>query len=36
VADRGYVIESGGILLTDTAANLQDNEEVQNSYLGIA
>ena len=36
VADRGYVIESGGILLSDTAANLQDNEEVQNSYLGIA
>ena len=36
VADRGYVIESGVILLTDTAANLRDNEEVQNSYLGIA
>jgi branched-chain amino acid transport system ATP-binding protein len=36
VADRGYVIESGKILLTDTAANLRDNEEVQNSYLGIA
>jgi branched-chain amino acid transport system ATP-binding protein len=36
VADRGYVIESGAILLTDTAANLRDNEEVQNSYLGIA
>jgi len=36
VADRGYVIESGAILLTDTAANLQENEEVQNSYLGIA
>jgi branched-chain amino acid transport system ATP-binding protein len=36
VADRGYVIESGGILLTDTAANLRENEEVQNSYLGIA
>jgi branched-chain amino acid transport system ATP-binding protein len=36
VADRGYVIESGGILLTDTAENLQENEEVQNSYLGIA
>ena len=36
VADRGYVIESGQILLTDTAANLRENEEVQNSYLGIA
>jgi branched-chain amino acid transport system ATP-binding protein len=36
VADRGYVIESGAILLTDTAENLRENEEVQNSYLGIA
>jgi branched-chain amino acid transport system ATP-binding protein len=36
VADRGYVIESGQILLTDTAENLRENEEVQNSYLGIA
>ena len=36
VADRGYVIESGRILLTDTASNLRENEEVQNSYLGIA
>jgi len=36
VADRGYVIESGAILLSDTAENLRENEEVQNSYLGIA
>ena len=36
VADRGYVIESGRILLTDTAENLRENEEVRNSYLGIA
>jgi len=36
VADRGYVIESGRILIADTAANLRENEEVQNSYLGIA
>jgi branched-chain amino acid transport system ATP-binding protein len=36
VADRGYVIESGRILLTDSAANLRENEEVRNSYLGIA
>jgi branched-chain amino acid transport system ATP-binding protein len=36
VADRGYVIESGAILLTDTAESLRENEEVQNSYLGIA
>jgi branched-chain amino acid transport system ATP-binding protein len=36
VADRGYVIESGKILLTDSADNLRENEEVRNSYLGIA
>ena len=36
VADRGYVMESGAILLSDTAENLRENEEVQNSYLGIA
>ena len=36
VANRGYVIESGRILLTDTAENLRENEEVRNSYLGIA
>jgi branched-chain amino acid transport system ATP-binding protein len=36
VADRGYVIESGKILLTDSAENLRENEEVRNSYLGIA
>jgi len=36
VADRGYGIESGAILLTDSAENLRENEEVQNSYLGIA
>ena len=36
VADRGYVIESGRILLTDSAENLRENEEVRNSYLGIA
>ena len=36
VADRGYVIETGRILLTDSADNLRENEEVRNSYLGIA
>ena len=36
VADRGYVIESGRILLTDSADKLRENEEVRNSYLGIA
>jgi ABC-type branched-chain amino acid transport systems, ATPase component len=36
VADRGYVIETGKIVLTDTAENLRNNEEVKNSYLGAS
>jgi branched-chain amino acid transport system ATP-binding protein len=36
VADRGYVIESGRIILSDRAENLRENEMVRNSYLGIA
>ena len=35
VADRGYVLQTGEIVLQDTAANLQKNEEVQKAYLGI-
>ena len=35
VADRGYVLQTGEIVLTDTAANLQKNEMVQKAYLGI-
>ena len=36
VADRGYVIESGAILLTDRAENLRENKSVQDAYLGVA
>ncbi len=36
VADRGYVIESGRIILSDRAESLRENEMVRNSYLGIA
>ena len=36
IADRGYVIETGRIVLSDSAANLRENEQVQKSYLGIA
>ena len=36
VADRGYVIETGKIVLAEQAANLRDNEQVQKAYLGIA
>ena len=35
IANRGYVIQTGEILLTDTAANLKKNEMVRKSYLGM-
>jgi branched-chain amino acid transport system ATP-binding protein len=35
VAHRGYVLQTGEIVLSDTAANLQTNEMVQKAYLGI-
>jgi len=35
IANRGYVIQTGEILLTDTASNLKQNEMVRKSYLGI-
>jgi len=34
VASRGYVLETGRIVLADTAQNLMDNEQVKRSYLG--
>lgn len=34
IADRGYVIENGEIVLTDSSNNLLNNEEVKKSYLG--
>jgi len=35
VAHRGYVLQTGSIVLTDEAAKLKQNEMVQKSYLGI-
>ena len=35
IADRGYVLQSGEVVISDTAANLQQNETVQKTYLGI-
>jgi len=35
VAHRGYVLQTGEIVLSDTAAHLQTNEMVQKAYLGI-
>jgi len=36
VASRGYVLQTGQIVLADTAANLQQNEMVRKAYLGGA
>ncbi len=35
VADRGYVMETGRITMTDTGDNLLANEDVKKAYLGI-
>ena len=34
LADRGYVLENGRIVLADTGANLLANNEVRKAYLG--
>jgi branched-chain amino acid transport system ATP-binding protein len=34
MADRGYVVETGQIVLEGTARELCDNREVQRAYLG--
>lgn len=35
IANRGYVLQTGKIVLHDTAENLKANEMVQKAYLGI-
>ncbi|WP_404378500.1 ABC transporter ATP-binding protein [Caenispirillum salinarum] len=35
IADRGYVIETGRIVLTDTGDNLINDEKVKAAYLGL-
>ena len=35
IANRGYVLQTGEIVVSDTAANLKKNEMVQKAYLGI-
>ncbi|MBM3182017.1 MAG: ABC transporter ATP-binding protein [Chloroflexi bacterium] len=35
IADRGYVLQTGEIVLTDTAENLKKNPMVQKAYLGV-
>ncbi|MBE0583909.1 MAG: ABC transporter ATP-binding protein [Desulfofustis sp.] len=36
IAHRGYVLQTGEIIISDTAAQLRDNEDVQRAYLGVA
>lgn len=35
IATRGYVLQTGKIVLSDTAANLKENPTVQKAYLGM-
>lgn len=35
IAERGYVLETGRIVLEDSGAALLDNEEVKRAYLGM-
>jgi branched-chain amino acid transport system ATP-binding protein len=34
IANRGYVLETGHVALTDTSTNLRNDERVQTAYLG--
>lgn len=34
LADRGYVLENGRVVLADTGANLLSNDDVRKAYLG--
>jgi branched-chain amino acid transport system ATP-binding protein len=35
VADRGYVLQTGEIVLKDTAEKLREDEMVKKAYLGM-
>jgi branched-chain amino acid transport system ATP-binding protein len=35
IAKRGYVLETGSIVISGTAADLAGNEDVRRAYLGI-
>ena len=34
IANRGFVLETGKVMLADTAPNLLNNEEMKAHYLG--
>jgi branched-chain amino acid transport system ATP-binding protein len=35
ISDRGYVLENGRVVLSDTGQELLNNEHVKQAYLGI-
>jgi branched-chain amino acid transport system ATP-binding protein len=35
IAHRGYVLQTGEIVISDTAVNLKNNPTVQKAYLGM-
>ena len=35
IADRGYVLETGSVVLSDAGANLLSNDKVKEAYLGL-
>ena len=35
VANRGYVMQTGEIIMHDTCENLQQNEDIKRAYLGV-
>ena len=34
IADRGYVLETGKVILEESASDLLENKDVQRAYLG--
>ena len=36
IAHRGYVLQTGKIVMSDSAASLKENPTVQRAYLGVA
>jgi branched-chain amino acid transport system ATP-binding protein len=35
IADRGYVLQTGRIVLADEAKNLLNNQQMRQAYLGL-
>jgi branched-chain amino acid transport system ATP-binding protein len=35
LANRGYVLENGRIVMTDDASKLAESDEVRKAYLGV-